>query len=335
MGNVLILETNDQDMKFLKTLPKFSDHEFVFTNDPSDALMQIQVGNIDVFVCPYEMESFSADDILMTANMIPSRPLCILTSDASNIPGLLACLNNYSVFKMVVKPFQNVLDLKDNIDEAFEMRNKFGLKSDDMILGLIGDSKERAFWEHHDKMIDYRFLQLFSGAYTGYRIHDVLRAQEDSKEGHEKFVITMLIKNICDSLLKFTAGNANSFSEIMTDINAKYSRERSRYSAVKVDEDVYKKEGEKYELVFVLLTLLEYCKQAFTEFRSEINVKSDDECFYITHIIKIANDPVKEFDVIHKEVLYVLSRVCEKSSINKNGNTLGVSAVLKINGENL
>ena len=69
MANVLILETNQDDMKFLKTLPQYSDENYFFTDNPAEALDRIDEDSIDIFVLPYEMEYFSCNDILATANL--------------------------------------------------------------------------------------------------------------------------------------------------------------------------------------------------------------------------------------------------------------------------
>ena len=42
MDNVLILEKNPSDMKFLKTLQKYSDYNYYFIEEPGSALEMIE-----------------------------------------------------------------------------------------------------------------------------------------------------------------------------------------------------------------------------------------------------------------------------------------------------
>jgi len=330
MGKVLILETNSQDMKFLMTLPKYCEYEFDFTTDPSYALTEIQLGEVDVFVCPYEMEVFSADDILMTANMIPSRPLCILTSDGSNIPGLLSCINNFSVFKLVVKPFQNILDLKEFIQEAYDKRTKYGLQSDDLILGLIGDSKERAFWEHHDKILDFRMLKIISGAYSGFRYHDLLRAEDTTEEGKSVFVVSQFLKDSADELFRYTVGLGESFDKVVYDINEKATRDRTKYYVIRCSNDVYENVHDRSDITFILLMIYTFFKHCYGSFYVESDIKCEKGFIFIKTTGRKLEQKVDEYSLLKKEISYILSRISEKYSITDGADTCNIACIVKI-----
>ena len=330
MGKVIILEPNASDMKFLMTLPKYCDYEFVFTANPSEAITEIQTGEVDVFVCPYEMKDFSAEDLLMTANMTLSRPLCILTSDASDIPNLLLCLNNYSVFKLVVKPFQNILDIKTNIEEAFDKRNKYGLKSEDDILGLIGDSKESAFWESHDRMIDFRFLKIYAGAYTGFKLPELLSSDETSEEGHIKFALNQYIKDVGDSFMRYSAGEALNFKEFVSRINDKYSRNRDSFIGIRASEEVIEESDSRFDLMLLVLILAEYTRHIFNDYSTEVSVTADKGYYYIRTKTRTVDGPLKEVEALKKETSYILSHIADKYSLGNKDNEYQNAAILKI-----
>ena len=330
MGKVLVLETNPQDMKFLMTLPKYCEYEFDFTSDPSYALTEIQLGEVDIFVCPYEMEVFKAEDILLTANMIPSRPLCILTSDGTNIPGLLSCVNNYSVFKLVVKPFQNILDLKEYIKDAYTKRTKFGLQSDDLILGLIGDSKERAFWEHHDRILDFRLLKIISGAYSGFRYHDKLRLDETSEEGRNLFAVTQFVKDSADELFKYTVGLGESFDKVVSLINEKSTRSRSNYFGVRCSNEVYENMVDRADVLFVLVMLHTFFKHSYNMYTCECDVTCDKGYFFIKIKATRLEGKSKEYELFKSEASFILSKITDKYTLNDGADSANIACIVKI-----
>jgi hypothetical protein len=276
------------------------------------------------------MKDFSAEDVLMTANMTMSRPLCILTSDATDIPNLLLCLNNYSVFKLVVKPFQNILDIKSNIDEAFDKRNRLGLKSEDDILGLIGDSKETAFWEEHDKMIDFRFLKVFSGAYTGFRMPDSIKAEDGSEEANLRFVLNQYIKDIGDSFMRFSAGEALDLRDYVTRLNDKYSRGRDSYIKIRVTDEVLETSQQRFDLMILILIFAEYTRHVFNDFSTEIAVSSDKGYYYVRSVTRSVEGLLKEADLLKKETDFILSHLCEKFVFGGQENGYSNAAIMKI-----
>ena len=331
MANVLILETNQDDMKFLKTLPQYSDENYFFTDNPAEALDRIDEDSIDIFVLPYEMEYFSCNDILGTANLTAERPLCIVSTHADDIKGLIHCLNTNSVFNVVIKPFQNILDLTESINRAVIKRKKFGLKSDDMILGLIGESKETAFWEHHDMNIDYRYLRLFVGIYLGNRLHDYLESIDmDSGEGDSTnpgFSVSMFIHDTCNSFMRSCALNNGDFRFFLKSMDYKYNSEGL---AVNCDQDSYDLCQGNFKLMFTVIVFAEYCKYMYKDSASKIIIRAKDGVLYVmlkTLSKKNALDKESR-DLLNRELSHILKTVTRNFAIEDKEATASIAAVI-------
>lgn len=341
MDNVLILEKNPSDMKFLKTLQKYSDYNYYFIEEPGSALEMIEEKNIDVFVCPYELKGYNAEDILMTVNLMMNHPLCILTSVADRIPELLNCLNSNSVFRMVIKPFMNILDIKSAIDDAVKRRASVGVRGDDFLFSIIGDSKETDFWENHDRIIDYRYLKLFLGMYTGAvlskkvkdenndKVKDENNDNESIKNNNESFLVEMFLQDVWDGYMRTCVLNKPLLGRLNDMFNGIGSYDGKDYLGLTITEDVRKKSNDRSDLILAILIFREYLRHSLTEYNGDIRVMSDNGWILVKLSIVSEGTSIPEDDFIKKEAERLLSLFCYKYSLGTGESAYTGAAILK------
>ena len=332
MDNVLILEKNPSDMKFLKTLQKYSDYNYYFIEEPGSALKMIEEKNIDVFVCPYELKGYNTEDILMTVNLMTNHPLCVLTSIAERIPELLNCLNSYSVFRMVIKPFMNILDIKSAIDDAVNRRASVGARGDDFLFSIIGDSKETDFWENHDRMIDYRYLKLFLGIYNGAVIGKKNKdgsIKENIKNNNEIFLVEMFLQDVWDGYMKTCVLNPPVLGRLNGMFNGEGSTDGKDYLGLNISTDVRKKYNRRSDLILAILIFREYLRHSLTEYNGDIRVMSDNGWILVKLSIVSEGNSIPEDDFIKREVEKLLSFFCYKYSLGTGESAYTGAAILK------
>ncbi|MBP7059069.1 MAG: hypothetical protein KBA87_01420 [Lachnospiraceae bacterium] len=332
MDNVLILEKNPSDMKFLKTLQKYSDYNYYFIEEPGSALKMIEEKNIDVFVCPYELKGYNTEDILMTVNLMTNHPLCVLTSIAERIPELLNCLNSYSVFRMVIKPFMNILDIKSAIDDAVNRRASVGARGDDFLFSIIGDSKETDFWENHDRMIDYRYLKLFLGIYNGAVIGKKNKdgsIKENIKNNNEIFLVEMFLQDVWDGYMKTCVLNPPVLGRLNGMFNGEGSTDGKDYLGLNISTDVRKKYNRRSDLILAILIFREYLRHSLTEYNGDIRVMSDNGWILVKLSIVSEGNSIPEDDFIKREVEKLLSLFCYKYSLGTGESAYTGAAILK------
>lgn len=332
MDNVLVLEKNPSDMKFLKTLTKYSDYNYFFIDEPGSALEMIEDKNIDVFVCPYEINGYNAGDILMTANLMDNHPLCILTSLANDIPGLLNCLNTYSVFRMVIKPFMNILDIKSSIDDAVKRRAAVGAKGDDLLFSIMGESKETDFWENHDRMIEYRYLKLFLGMYVGASFdkeNDSNDIREKIKSNSESFLVEMLLQDIWDGYMKTCVLNTPLLGRLNDMFNGADSVDGKDYLGLNIPNDIREKYNTRADLILVILIFREYLRHSLTEYNGDIRVMSDNGWILVKLSMVSEGTSIPEDAFVKKEAEKLLSMFCYKYSLGTGQSAYTGAAIIK------
>lgn len=332
MDNVLILEKNPSDMKFLKTLQKYSDYNYYFIEEPGSALDMIDEKNIDVFVCPYELKGYNTEDILMTVNLMTNHPLCVLTTNAEKIPELLNCLNSYSVFRMVIKPFMNILDIKSAIDDAVNRRASVGARGDDFLSSIIDDSKETDFWKNHDRMIDYRYLKLFLGIYTGAVLVNNNKddsIKENIKNNNEIFLVEMFLQDVWDGYMKTCVLNPPLLGRLNGMFNGEGSTDGKDYLGLNISTDTKKKYNKRSDLILAILIFREYLRHSLTEYSGDIKVMSDNGWILVKLSIVSEGGTILEDDFIKKEVEKLLSLFCYKYSLGTGESAYTGAAIIK------
>lgn len=331
MGNVLILETDVESLKFLKTLPKYCDYNFIFTSNPGDAVNKIDSEDILVFVLPFEMKNYNVFDILFTVSLSNKKPLCILSSNADNIKELLFCLNSYSVFKLVMKPFLNIIDIKDAISDAIEFREKYGIISEDVVEKMLFLSKEVSYWEKHNKMIDLNYLRCYQDIYMKNRFY-----QNDkytiSKE--DIFILNMFLQDIHGSFIDYTTRVDNKLFDIIFNIQQELNSSPFSKGKINISKEVLKLDFYKEKLILSLIVIWKYIYHSTNEF--EVNIDISYENNYIVIKAKVKNeDLIKEkVLILKKETEYILSKLADEVSIGNDKSILFSAILLKLKESN-
>ena len=261
-----------------------------------------------------------------------NHPLCVLTSIAERIPELLNCLNSYSVFRMVIKPFMNILDIKSAIDDAVNRRASVGARGDDFLFSIIGDSKETDFWENHDRMIDYRYLKLFLGIYNGAVIGKKNKdgsIKENIKNNNEIFLVEMFLQDVWDGYMKTCVLNPPVLGRLNGMFNGEGSTDGKDYLGLNISTDVRKKYNRRSDLILAILIFREYLRHSLTEYNGDIRVMSDNGWILVKLSIVSEGNSIPEDDFIKREVEKLLSLFCYKYSLGTGESAYTGAAILK------
>ncbi len=327
MDNILVLETEAESLKFLKTLPKYCNYNFIFSDSPGDAIDKIDELNIGVFVLPFEMKNYDAFDILFTASLAERKPLCILTSNATDMKNLLFCLNSYSVFKLVIKPFQNIIDMKKAIEEAVEFRHKYGIISDDVIVKMISESKEVSYWEKHNKMMDLNYLKCYQDIYFQNRFLD-----NKTLTSEEMMTVNMFIQDIHSSFIYYTTRVDNTLFDIIFNINHKLNSDTFSKGKIKFQKEVLNKNFDKNKFILTLIVLCAYIHYSSNAYELYMTIKEENGYVVIKSGVKSAEVIESIAKLLKKETDYLLGKLCEEHVVGSDKSILFGAGLIKING---
>ena len=149
MKSVVIFEDNPRDMRELRTLSEYVDDQLVFVTKPEEALAEVSNLFPDVMICPFETSYGTSYDLIEAIAYGFPMTRIILTSNYDNIPPLLECINKYQIFRTVVKPFMNLRDVVEALQDAFQ--DESGLMIDPMQSNLkdsLLSSDISTYWEN-------------------------------------------------------------------------------------------------------------------------------------------------------------------------------------------
>lgn len=269
MKSVVIFEDNPRDMRELRTLSEYVDDQLVFVTKPEEALAEVSNLFPDVMICPFETSYGTSYDLIEAIAYGFPMTRIILTSNYDNIPPLLECINKYQIFRTVVKPFMNLRDVVEALQDAFQ--DESGLMIDPMQSNLkdsLLSSDISTYWENHDRRLDWDLMKTYNSIRRGILSMNPETPMQDENFYQELFSIFM-----SDYIL-----NPKPFPEFRENFLEKISRDNNRRFRIRpISDELLESDSlNDTKLFFTIYFFYIYLKNCITPFEAEVSIQEKD-----------------------------------------------------------